>query len=71
MFFLAVMAPLAPAFGQSTVTYTYDALGRMVRSENNGTSTADSAYTLDAAGNRTNVTVTDGDYRDTSSQNPL
>ncbi|MCP5380346.1 MAG: hypothetical protein H6915_08985 [Novosphingobium sp.] len=58
MFFLAMAAPLAPAFAQSTVTYTYDALGRLVRSENNGTSTADSTYTLDAAGNRTNVTVT-------------
>lgn len=47
-----------PAYADSTVTYTYDALGRLVKSVSSGTSTADSTYTLDAAGNRTNVTVT-------------
>lgn len=49
LFFLAVAAPVAPAYAQSTVTYTYDALGRLVRSVSSGTSTADTTYTLDAA----------------------
>ena len=48
-FFLTVAPPLAPAHADSTVTYTYDALGRLVRSVNSGTSTADTTYTLDAA----------------------
>ena len=49
LFFLAVVAPLAPAHADSTVTCTYDALGRLVRSVSSGTSTADNTYTLDAA----------------------
>ncbi|QZP09151.1 Calx-beta domain-containing protein [Caenibius sp. WL] len=56
-FFLASTVLAGPAYA-GTVTYTYDALGRLVRSVSNGTSTADSTYTLDPAGNRTNVTVT-------------
>jgi hypothetical protein len=55
LYFLALAAP---AFADSTVTYTYDALGRLVRTVSSGTSTADVSYTLDPAGNRTNVTVT-------------
>jgi len=57
-----VIAGLAavPAAAAETVTYSYDALGRLVStsssgSVNNGVAAA-SAY--DAAGNRTNYTVT-------------
>ena len=58
--FLFFLALAAPAFAGSTVTYTYDALGRLVRSVSSGTSTANTSYTLDPAGNRANVTVTGG-----------
>jgi len=58
--FLFLLALAAPVFADSTVTYTYDALGRLVRSVSSGTSTANTSYTLDPAGNRTNVTVTGG-----------
>lgn len=48
-----------PAVAQETITYSYDALGRLVAvghsgNVNNGIS---SAYTYDPSGNRTNVTV--------------
>ena len=58
--FLFLLALAAPVFADSTVTYTYDALGRLVRSVSSGTSTANTSYTLDPAGNRANVTVTGG-----------
>src|SRR3954452_6666083 len=50
----------APAAASETITYTYDALGRLVAvtrtgSVNNG---ASAAYTYDPANNRTNVTTT-------------
>jgi large repetitive protein len=54
---LFVLSLAVPAFADSTVTYTYDALGRLTKSVSSGTSNADTNYTLDAAGNRTNVTV--------------
>lgn len=43
-----------------TVTYTYDARGRLVEVVHGGgaSSGADVAYTYDAAGNRTRVVVT-------------
>lgn len=49
---------LVPA--SSTVAYSYDALGRLTRVTNNGgtNSGVASTYSLDAAGNRTNVTTT-------------
>jgi YD repeat-containing protein len=42
-----------------TVTYSYDALGRLVRTQKNGgpASGVDAQVQYDAAGNRTNVTV--------------
>lgn len=57
---LSLVALAAPVFAQSSVTYTYDALGRLVRSVSSGTSNADVSYALDPAGNRTNVTITGG-----------
>jgi hypothetical protein len=50
----------APALADSTINFTYDVLGRLVRSVSSGTSTANTAYTLDPAGNRTNVAITGG-----------
>lgn len=58
---LAVAAGLtaAPALASETITYSYDALGRLIKaahggSVNNGQQTT---YTQDPADNRNNVTV--------------
>lgn len=52
---------LAPALAQETITYTYDARGRLVQADH-GTTGPDagivSNYTYDKANNRTNVTAT-------------
>lgn len=54
----------APAYSQSSdaVTYTYDALGRLVQTSHSGTANTgvNSTYSYDLADNRTNVTVTGG-----------
>lgn len=57
---LLALGAAQAAFADETITYTYDALGRVVvvaRSGqvNNGQQTT---YTYDAADNRTNVTTT-------------
>jgi hypothetical protein len=57
---LAALLVAAPSIAQETVTYTYDALGRLIASSisggpNNGTQTGTS---FDPASNRTNYTVT-------------
>jgi Calx-beta domain-containing protein len=58
--FVAAVAVLcAPAFGSESITYSYDALGRLVRVDhcgtiNNGTS---ASYAYDRADNRSNVAV--------------
>ena len=49
-----------PAYAAETITYTYDARGRLVQvartgTVNNGVTTA---YTIDKADNRTNKTTT-------------
>ena len=59
---VAVMLVTAPSIAQETVTYTYDALGRLITSStsggpNNGTQAGTS---FDPASNRTNYTVTGG-----------
>ncbi len=47
-----------PADGQTT-SYAYDALGRLTTvNESGGAAPVNSAYAFDAAGNRTQVTVT-------------
>jgi hypothetical protein len=50
----------APAAASETITYTYDALGRLVAVNRSGTvnNGASAAYTYDPANNRTNVTTT-------------
>lgn len=57
---LCASAALAPASASETITYTYDAQGRLTKVErtgsvNNGVTTQ---YSHDKADNRTNVTVT-------------
>lgn len=42
----------------TTVTYSYDALGRLVRSTNAGQSSTETTIAYDPAGNRTNYKVT-------------
>jgi YD repeat-containing protein len=58
--FAALVLATLPATASETITYTYDAQGRLVTAQgsgdvNNGVATA---TTYDAAGNRTNQTVT-------------
>lgn len=57
----SVLASVAgPAAASETITYTYDALGRLVAVARSGTvnNGAAAAYTYDPANNRTNVTTT-------------
>lgn len=46
------------AQAQDTTTYTYDALGRLVGSKTSGSQSTATTIGYDAAGNRTNYTVT-------------
>jgi len=48
------------AFATETITFTYDALGRLTKSVHTGTvnNNQQTVYTLDPAGNRTNTTTT-------------
>jgi hypothetical protein len=58
---LALLGLAAPASATETITYTYDALGRVIKVVHTGTvnSNLKVCYTLDAADNRTKVvTVT-------------
>ena len=54
---IAVGCASLSARAQETTTYQYDSLGRLVQSNVNGNPHGNAAtgYTLDAAGNRTNV----------------
>ena len=57
---LLIASVSAPAFAEETITYTYDAQGRLKQvvhsgNVNNGVTTT---YTYDNVDNRTNVTVT-------------
>ena len=57
----SVLASIAaPAAASETITYQYDALGRLVQVTRAGTvnNGAAAAYTYDPANNRTNVTTT-------------
>ncbi len=56
---IAGLIPSSSALGSETVYYTYDALGRLVKTTRAGTvnNNVQSQYSYDAAGNRTNVTV--------------
>jgi YD repeat-containing protein len=56
---LAIGLPLRAANAGSTIQYTYDALGRLVKTVNQGgpNDQVTSDYAYDKAGNRTNVNV--------------
>ncbi|HEX6377212.1 MAG TPA: hypothetical protein VFZ91_15980 [Allosphingosinicella sp.] len=56
---LVGVAPVL-AFAAETITYTYDAKGRLVKVERSGTvnNGVKAEYSHDKANNRTNVTVT-------------
>ncbi len=59
--FLAVLTTAATAaWAAETITYRYDARGRLVKVEHAGTVNANvnTAYTYDKADNRTNKTTT-------------
>lgn len=58
LFFLLV--PFSGALGQETVTYTFDALGRLIKVGKVGgtVGSVEAVYDYDRAGNRTNVSVT-------------
>ena len=60
---LAVLATQAHA--GETITYTYDAQGRLTQAAHSGTvnNGVISTYVFDAADNRTNVTVINGSFR--------
>ncbi len=49
----------SPALAAETTTYSYDALGRLVKVSHNGAANtgASTTYQLDAADNRSNVTA--------------
>ena len=57
-FALAMIA--SPCFATETITYTYDALGRLVTVVHSGTvnNNLQTVYNMDLTDNRTNVTTT-------------
>ena len=59
-FFILGSIVAAPAAATETITYTYDALGRLVSVTRSGTvnNGASASYSYDPANNRTNVTTT-------------
>lgn len=58
--FAVLLATAAPASAAETITYTYDARGRLVQVARSGTvnNGVNASYSYDNADNRTNVTVT-------------
>jgi hypothetical protein len=56
----SISDPMNSAHATETITYTYDARGRVIKVERTGTvnNNLKAEYTIDKAENRTNVTVT-------------
>jgi hypothetical protein len=59
VFALAALAVAAAAYASETITYTYDARGRLVRVARTGSvnNNVSANYTYDKGDNRTNVNV--------------
>ncbi len=57
---LAALGVAAAAMAAETITYEYDARGRLVKVKHSGTvnNNITTSYTIDKADNRTNKTVT-------------
>jgi YD repeat-containing protein len=57
---IGMVAAISPSFASETITYTYDALGRLVKVVHTGTvnNNQQTVYSIDPADNRTNVTTT-------------
>lgn len=57
---IVLAASAGPAAADETITYTYDARGRLIKVEHSGdvNNNLKAEYTLDKADNRTNVKVT-------------
>jgi hypothetical protein len=62
VFFAILFATATPAAASETITYAYDALGRLVAVSRSGTvnNGASASYGYDPANNRTSVTSTAG-----------
>jgi len=57
---IAIGMAVSPCFAAETITYTYDALGRLTKVVHTGTvnNNMQAVYTIDPADNRTNVATT-------------
>jgi hypothetical protein len=57
---IGMVAAISPSFASETITYTYDAVGRLVKVVHTGTvnNNMQTVYTNDPADNRANVTTT-------------
>lgn len=57
---IGLISAISPSFASETITYTYDALGRLVKVAHTGTvnNNMQTVYTNDPADNRTNVATT-------------
>lgn len=57
---IALLALCSAAYATETITYTYDALGRLVQVSSSGTvnNNVQTTYTNDSADNRSQVVVT-------------
>jgi hypothetical protein len=60
IFAFALVLAAGPATAAETITYTYDARGRLIKVERTGTvnNGVTTNYTIDKADNRTNKTTT-------------
>lgn len=57
---IGMVAAISPSFASETITYTYDALGRLVKVVHTGTvnNNMQTVYTIDPADNRNSMTTT-------------
>ncbi|WP_454886194.1 hypothetical protein [Sphingomonas oryzagri] len=57
---IGMIAAISPTFASETITYTYDALGRLVKVVHSGAvnNNMQTVYTIDPADNRNTMTTT-------------